>query len=203
MPNEDIEKHPNITHYDYYVCGLKIGNEYYTVKAVIANMADGSRYYDHKLTNIEKGKLIDIIKQAPESSVSISTQTPESSALSDVKDNRLISILQTNSSKIVDENGEPKVVWHGGQFGISIYPKDSAGRVAKWFDSEKAQLTEKGEKPLLEWADKEKAFRWLADHSSNVKAESVTVIRLIFYSLQISIIIRLWWSYLVMALTGI
>jgi hypothetical protein len=53
---------------------------------------------------------------------------------------------------------------------ISLYPKDSAGRVVKWFDSEKAQLTEKGEKPLLEWADKEKAFRWLADHSSNVNA---------------------------------
>ena len=72
-------------------------------------MSDGSRYYDHKLTNIEKGKLIDMIKEAPNSSVSISTQTPESSAFSGIKDNRLISILQTNASKIVDANSEPSI----------------------------------------------------------------------------------------------
>ena len=36
----------------------------YTVKAVISNMTDGTRYYDHKLTNIEKGKLIDIINES-------------------------------------------------------------------------------------------------------------------------------------------
>ena len=29
------------------------------------------------------------------------------------KDKRLVSTFQTNSSKIVDENGEPKVVYHG------------------------------------------------------------------------------------------
>ena len=71
----------------------------YTVKAVISNMNDGSRYYDHKLTNIEKGRLIDMINKAPVSSVSITTQTPETSALSSGKDKRLFSILQTNSSK--------------------------------------------------------------------------------------------------------
>lgn len=126
LPNEDIEKHPSITHYDYYVCGLKIGAEAYAVKAVIANMADGTRYYDHKLSSIEKGRLIDIIKQAPETSVSISTQTPESSALPDVKDTRLILILQTNASKIVDENGEPKVVYH--QTNATVYINRETGQ---------------------------------------------------------------------------
>jgi hypothetical protein len=113
IANEDIDKHPNVISYDYYVCGLNIGNEEYTVKAVISNMTDGTRYYDHKLTNIEKGKLIDIINKAPNSSVSIPTQTPKSNALSAVKDTRIISILQTNSSKVVDKNGEPMVVYHG------------------------------------------------------------------------------------------
>ncbi|MBR5196793.1 MAG: hypothetical protein IKW42_01090 [Alistipes sp.] len=127
LPNEDIEKHPSITHYDYYVCGLKIGAEAYAVKAVIANMADGTRYYDHKLSSIEKGRLIDIIKQAPETSVSISTQTPESSALSDVKDTRLILILQTNASKIVDENGVPKVVYHGTPNNFNAFSKEMFG----------------------------------------------------------------------------
>ena len=53
---------------------------------------------------------------------------------------------------------------------ISLYPKDSAGRVAKWCDREKAQLTENGKDALLRWADKEKALKWLANHSSDVNA---------------------------------
>ena len=113
IENEDLEKYPHILSYDYYLCGLNIGDEEYTVKAVISNLDDGSRYYDHKLTAIEKGRLIDIINKTPKSSVSISTQTPDIGALSDIKDKRLISILQTNASKVVDENGEPRVVYHG------------------------------------------------------------------------------------------
>ncbi len=113
IENEDLEKYPHILSYDYYFCGLNIGDEEYTVKAVISNLDDGSRYYDHKLTAIEKGRLIDIINKTPKSSVSISTQTPDIGALSGIKDKRLISILQTNVSKVVDENGEPRVVYHG------------------------------------------------------------------------------------------
>jgi hypothetical protein len=122
--NEDILKHPNVISYNYYVCGLKIGGVDYTVKAVISNMNDGSRYYDHKLTNIEKGKLIDMINKALESSVSVTTQTPETSALSEGKDKRLFSILQTNSSKIVDENGESLVVYHGIEKSDIISQRD-------------------------------------------------------------------------------
>ncbi len=129
LANEDIEKHPNITSYDYYVCGLIIGDEHYTVKAVISNMSDGSRYYDHKLTSIEKGRLIDMIKEAPNSSVSISTQTPELSAVSGIKDNRLVSILQTDASKIVDANGEPLVVYHGSNWkGITTFDRSQSKR---------------------------------------------------------------------------
>lgn len=32
------------------------------------------------------------------------------------RDKHLLSILQTNSSKVVDENGEPKVVYHGSNY---------------------------------------------------------------------------------------
>lgn len=129
VENEDKQKHPNVLSYDYYVCGLKIGDKDYTVKAVVSNMDDGSRYYDHKLTKIEKGKLIDIIKETPSSSVSITTQTPDKDVLSDVKDKRLISILQTNSSKVVDENGEPMEVYHGSnQAGFSEFWVDGRGK---------------------------------------------------------------------------
>lgn len=38
-----------------------------------------------------------------------STVAESKSPVSDIKDKRIIPLLQTNSSKVVDENGEPKV----------------------------------------------------------------------------------------------
>ena len=57
--NQDRRVNPDVKQYDYYVVGLKIGDTDYTVKAVVAQDDNGNRYYDHKLTQIEKGTLID------------------------------------------------------------------------------------------------------------------------------------------------
>lgn len=105
--NEDVEKYPGVKSFRYYVCGLKIGRNDYTVKAVIAVQNNGDRYYDHKLSSIEKGKLLSIIPTIQKAG--IENNMPPSVG----KDKRLLSILQTNSSKVVDENGEPMVVYHG------------------------------------------------------------------------------------------
>lgn len=91
--------------YRYYVCGARIKGEDYTVKVVIGVKGD-SKFYDHRLTQIEKGALIDNLN-------GLSNSVAENQNTSLVgKDSKLISILQTNSSKIVDENGEPMVVYH-------------------------------------------------------------------------------------------
>lgn len=87
--------------YRYYECGLRIGNEDYTVRITIG-VKRGKYYYDHSLTEIEKGELLN---RAELSSTVAESKTP----MSDIKDKRLIPILQTNSSKIVDANGEPTV----------------------------------------------------------------------------------------------
>jgi hypothetical protein len=139
VKNEDTVKHPNVLSYDYYLCGLNIGTEEYTVKVVISNLKDGSRYYDHKLTAIENGRLIDIINKVSESSVSISSQTPDTNTLSDVKDKRLLSILQTNSSKVVDANGEPLVVYHGTKmpFYKKKFNEFDTSDGAAWFAEKK------------------------------------------------------------------
>ena len=103
--NEDVEKHPNVSSYDYYVCGLRIGNEDYTVKSVISNI-DGKRYYDHKLTAIEKGRVLDYldkIESVQATSVSIATQTPEDERLP-IKDIRLLQICQCPQKSFVDIN---------------------------------------------------------------------------------------------------
>lgn len=99
--------------YRYYVSGLSIDDVDYTVRITVG-VKNGKRYYDHGLTEIEKGTLIDSLKRtrktvAENKSSNIEEQVP----LSAVKDKRLISILQNNSSKVVDANGEPSVVYHG------------------------------------------------------------------------------------------
>lgn len=77
--------------FDYYVCGMKIGGEDYTVRAVIVTPKEGTRYYDHKLSKIEKGKLLDSL---------IGITTPgfnqTTSLNSDIKNTKLLSILQVN-----------------------------------------------------------------------------------------------------------
>lgn len=100
--------------YRYYVCGLKIGGEDYTVKMTVG-VKQGKKYYDHALTQVEKGKLLDLIGQAVSGEGFTTTEGAPmpSSALSEYKDKKLLSILQTNSSKVVDGNGEPRVVYHG------------------------------------------------------------------------------------------
>ena len=102
--NEDLETNKYVSKYHYYVCGLNIGGENYTVRAVVAEQPNGERYYDHKLTKIEKGKLLDSLSR-----ITTPGFNQEISPISVGKDKRLISILQTNSSKVVDENGEPLV----------------------------------------------------------------------------------------------
>ena len=121
QPNEDLERYPGVKSFSYYVCGLKIGGVDYTVKAVIANQNNGERYYDHKLTNIEKGELLSIVPTIQKAG--IDSKTPYIG----VKDKRLLSLLQTNSSKVVDENGEPRVVYHGTNESFLSFDRNKAG----------------------------------------------------------------------------
>ena len=114
--NEDTDVNKDVSRYHYYVCGLNIGGVDYTVRAVIAEQPNGDRYYDHKLTRIEKGKLLDSLSGIPTPGFNQGI-----SLVSDSKDKRLSSILQTNSSKVVDENGEPIVVYHGTDKDITSF----------------------------------------------------------------------------------
>ncbi len=112
LPNEkDNDKYDS---YRYYVCGLKIDGVDYTAKVVVGVKGD-SKYYDHRLTQIEKGTLLDNLNV-----MANHVAENQSADVSVGKDTKLISILQTNSSKVVDENGEPMVMWHetGNEFSI-------------------------------------------------------------------------------------
>lgn len=96
LPNEDKAKNPDIQEYEYYVAGLNIGGTDYTVKAAIAVATTGDKYYDHKLTRIEKGDLLEMTSRL--SGAEISNQSP----LSSIDDKRLLQILQ---DKDADKGG--------------------------------------------------------------------------------------------------
>ena len=98
----EIKNEKDKNNYDsfrYYVVGLRLDAIDYTVKIAIG-VKNGNTYYDHALTPIEKQNLlrsIDEIKR-PFASKEISEGGDTLPALlSECKDKRLISILQTNS----------------------------------------------------------------------------------------------------------
>lgn len=143
--NTDKEKNPNVTEYQYYVCGLKIGNADYTVRSTIAVDNKGNRYYDHKLTSIEKGKLLDQINGQTAKNVGFGT-TPGTKPTTDKslgKDKVLLSLLQTN-----DEENARKIKlatgWERGADGkwryetadFEYHPKGDARRNDKYKESE-------------------------------------------------------------------
>ena len=86
--------------YRYYACGLKIGSRDYTARLTIGE-SEGKWYYDQALTQIEKGDLIKRLLTL-NSRVRPLTESPNGFI-----DNRLISLLQENSSKKWREVSEP------------------------------------------------------------------------------------------------
>ena len=91
-PNHDTKT--RAAKFDYFVCGLKIGDISYTVRSVVVEMENGTRYYDHKLTPIEKEKLLDsLFGTTP----GFSQADYSGRILPRCKDTILISILQEMS----------------------------------------------------------------------------------------------------------
>jgi len=112
------------SHYNNYyhlACGIEIDCKPYTVHIVLGENA-GIWYYSHILLNIDKNKLITKLKEASQPYILHTTEGhPESTSLSEIKDTTLLKILQVNSSKVVDENGEPMLVFHGSNKQFEIF----------------------------------------------------------------------------------
>ena len=122
-----IEERPNekgndkYDSYRYYVCGIKINGEDYTAKVVIG-VKDGSKYYDHLLTQIEKGTLIDNLN-----GIAKSVAENQNADVSVGKDTKWLSILQTNdvqnAEKIKSATG-----WERGADGKWRYETEDVAR---------------------------------------------------------------------------
>ncbi|MDR1192174.1 MAG: UDP-N-acetylmuramate--L-alanine ligase [Verrucomicrobiales bacterium] len=90
---------PRFDSYRYYITGLFMGETDYTVKMVIG-VKNGRKYYDHELTQIEKGHLIDSLHLL--SNKVAANQMP----LSTIKDTRLLDLLKLNFTPEKDADGD-------------------------------------------------------------------------------------------------
>ena len=96
------KKNAQYPKYRYYVVGLKIGGEDYTVKVTIGVDENGNKYYDHALTEIEKGTLIDNLNGTnpvadnQNANGFISTGAEPDPSVTGSKDTKLRAILQTS-----------------------------------------------------------------------------------------------------------
>lgn len=106
----------------YYVAGINIDGVPYTVKVVVG-VKDGNKYYDHNLTQIEKGSLIDRLSKLP--------GAIKERPLDAGYDTKLYDLLQVGEvSKVVDENGEPLVVYHGSNHNHTTYHQNESFHVS-------------------------------------------------------------------------
>lgn len=106
MPN--TKSSTGFDSYRYYVYGLKIGGVDYTAKLAIG-VKKGQTYYDHSLSQIEKGNLLNDIDPLREGFAEKKIPNPE---ISGIKDKRLISVLQAEPLAYQQEaaKNEPKTV---------------------------------------------------------------------------------------------
>lgn len=87
--------HTDFDKYQYYVCGMKIDGEDYTAKIVVGVKGE-NRYYDHRLTQIEKGKLLDSLNGLSDS------ETVKEAPSNERKGTTLESLLQVSDSKNIE-----------------------------------------------------------------------------------------------------
>lgn len=136
FPNEDVAKNPHIKEYDYYAAGLNIGGTDYTVKAAVSLGKNGDRYYDHKLTKIEKGKLLSLLDRLSNAGAS-----ENYSPLSEVDDKRLLQVLQDHSEVNIRYSRAANAAM--GKLGL--------GQPQSVFEQAAELSRQAREKPVSEW----------------------------------------------------
>lgn len=147
--NEDLVTNPEIDHYSYLLNGIKIAGEDYTAKSVIAVAKDGKKYYDHKLSKIEKGRILNNLPL-------LTDRESLGSLPYDLNDNRLLRICQVPQMPYLEmKNGK----WRPTQESIE---KVRAGKL--YIEQDKTQ-------GFLSMVDESKADRIALDFRDEYNAQ--------------------------------
>lgn len=152
--------HTDFEKYQYYVCGLKIDGEDYTAKIVVG-VKGSERYYDHRLSQIEKGRLIDSLNGLSNS------ETMNESPLNGYKGTTLESLLQ-----ISEKENTQRQRFRDGKDYVEQTPVLARAMYEKRVRSSMYQITEAAQdsmRGLMEFykaVESQGANRHIADVSS-------------------------------------
>lgn len=170
-PNEDKKRHPEIERYQYLINGFKVGDEEYTAKTVISIDKQGRKFYDQRLSSIEKGNLIDVLKRESDSkNFSRLTKSGEFETALYNYDTRLFRVCQIPQFNFLERN-EITGKWQPTMDAVN---KIKAGTLILSKDSEGIELLEDRENNitygtnLSDFIKAIKEARELSKKSSNV-----------------------------------
>jgi len=153
--NEDPQKHPGISEYRYYLSKLSIdqgegkGSQEFIVKSIVSIANDGKRYYDHRLTEIEKVR-------AFISSPYNATQAGLETNTLYIRDNRLREILQEIfTEKVLYQTEDHKMMEIKKLEGMLEEAKNAHFSAPNFINSNIIQLTEavKSDSVLFQFGD--------------------------------------------------
>ena len=156
------EDDANYVRYRYYVAGLKVSEEEYTVKIVVGIDENGKQYYDQELTAIEKGRLIDILNQPAEGFTATAGEPIPSTSLVG-KDIKLLSLLGDLTQKA------------GEAWEATSNPQSAEDEVAQHDAYRRALTTQYGEATRDVEADKARKQQVAEDALRKLGLEGVPV----------------------------
>ena len=136
LSKENAHKRDDTKGFSYYIAKANIDGEPYYVRIVVREYVNGTRFYDAENTLITKIK-----NDRQNLSSGIPRTERGASSTSSAATHSLAYWYQkaASSSKVVDENGEPKVVYHGdSRSDITEFSTDGLGHTqgtGAWFTS--------------------------------------------------------------------
>ena len=130
--NTKLDKKPHVLGYETYYAAVSIGGKVYSVRIAvdrIKNDVRGRGYYYHQVEDVSLGDEVGSTRVLSDSTSQVSTP---SSPNGKIILSQLTGKVNNDASKVVDENGEPLVVYHGTDgkftnFNVSAKPVNRTG----------------------------------------------------------------------------
>jgi hypothetical protein len=121
---------PGVAAVETFAARVSIDDAHFVARLVVREVADGRRFYDHELSTLEMESARPTSNSGGSASASADRQS-EPRPLVSLGKRILAQALAVNPdsvSKVVDENGEPLVVYHGTQGDFSEFDPQRAGQ---------------------------------------------------------------------------
>ena len=156
------KSNPHYNKYSHLAGGLQIDGDPYTVHIVLGE-SGGQWYYSHILLHIEKGRLLNGIQQSEPGH-------PKIASLSEIKDTTLIRLLQADSSKTIDEFGEPKPMYQRLTPDEKVFPSPHE----IYFVNNKDEKTELWSQLTTFYTSKEGSLPIILELNNNIKEKTMS-----------------------------